>query len=188
MSGWVHVIAGPMFSGKTQELIRLVTRWTIADKKVVVFRPIIDTRTEKVTSRLGLTYDAIAVADSWDVFVKSKGYDVIAIDEAQFFDKNLYIVVQFLASEGRHVIISGLEKDFLRRPFGPMAALLIEADEVNKLTAICTICKKDATLTQRLINGVPAKHDDPLVLVGGIGDDTYEARCRLHHEVAMGAT
>ena len=102
---------------------------------------------------------------------------------AQFFDEDLPAMCEVLADEGRSVLVSGLDRDFLGRPFGPMPALLVLADQVTKLTAICTVCGADATRTQRLVAGRPAASDDPLIVVGGMHDDRYEARCRAHHVV-----
>ena len=115
---------------------------------------------------------------------------VVAIDEAQFFDDALPEIAELLAAEGRSVLISGLDQDFLGRPFNSMPTLLALADEVTKLTAICTVCGAEATRTQRMVGGRPAAEDDPLIVVGGMNDDRYEARCRAHHVIgsARGAT
>jgi thymidine kinase len=115
---------------------------------------------------------------------------VVAIDEAQFFDDGLPEIAELLAAEGRSVMISGLDQDFLGRPFNSMPILLALADQVTKLTAICTVCGAEATRTQRLVGGRPAAADDPLIVVGGMDDDRYEARCRAHHVIssARGAT
>jgi thymidine kinase len=115
--------------------------------------------------------------------VSTERAGVVAIDEAQFFDTELPAMCEVLADEGRSVLVSGLDRDFLGRPFGPMPALLALADQVTKLTAICTVCGADATRTQRLVAGRPAASDDPLIVVGGMHDDRYEARCRAHHVV-----
>lgn len=178
--GWVHVICGPMYSGKTEALLKLVRRAEIAGKNVGLFKPELDTRTNTVTSRNGLSHPSISVAGINAIYnnVLKNNFDVVAFDEAQFFDKVLSSAVRTIANTGVEVIISGLDRDFLGRAFGPMGELLVEADSVDKLTAVCFVCKGEATLTQRLINGQPAKYDDPLILVGGMGDDTYEARCR----------
>ena len=111
---------------------------------------------------------------------------VVAIDEAQFFDDGLSEIAELLASEGRMIVLSGLDQDFLGRPFGPMPTLLALADEVTKLTAICTVCGAEATRTQRLVGGRPAGRDDPLIVVGGLDDERYEARCRAHHVIGPG--
>ena len=176
--GWVHVICGPMYSGKTEELIRLTARATISGKKLMVFSPNTDTRTDLITSRNGLSIPSIHIKTSLELPTGDTDVEVVAIEEAQFFDENFPYIVNDLAQAGVKVLVSGLDRDFLGRPFGPMPELLAIADKVTKLTAICFKCKRRATLTQRLVNGIPAKADDPLVVVGGMGDDKYEARCR----------
>ena len=185
--GWIHVITGCMFSGKTDELLRLLRRAEIAGRRVILVRPTIDDRTEagSVESRSGVAYRARAVASSSDIppIVTAGRASVVAIDEAQFFDDGLPDVAELLAAEGRAVLVSGLDRDFLGRPFASMPTLLTLADQVTKLTAICTVCGADATRTQRLVGGRPAAADDPLIVVGGVNDDRYEARCRAHHVV-----
>jgi thymidine kinase len=193
-SGWIHLITGCMFSGKTDEMLRLIRRAEIAGRRVLLVRPAMDDRTEagSVESRSGVTYRARAVANSYEIppIVTGERASVVAIDEAQFFDDGLPAVAELLAAEGRSVLISGLDQDFLGRPFNSMPTLLALADEVTKLTAICTVCGAEATRTQRMVGGRPAAADDPLIVVGGMNDDRYEARCRAHHVVstARGAT
>ncbi len=193
-SGWIHLITGCMFSGKTDEMLRLIRRAEIAGRRVLLIRPAMDSRTEagSVESRSGVTYQARSVADSRDIppIVTGERASVVAIDEAQFFDAGLPEIAELLAAEGRSVLISGLDQDFLGRPFNSMPILLALADEVTKLTAICTVCGAEATRTQRMVGGRPAALDDPLIVVGGMNDDRYEARCRSHHVVgtARGAT
>ena len=184
-AGWLHVICGPMFSGKTEELLRLVRRLSFADKKVGVFRPAQDTRDSAVSSRSGAYFPGHMVKDSDGLraVAEAMQLDVIAVDEAQFFDAGLTAFLRDAADAGVIVLVSGLDKDFLGRTFGPMGELLIEADQVTKLSAICTRCKRDASRTQRLVEGKPASPSDPLVLIGGREDDRYEARCRGCHEV-----
>jgi thymidine kinase len=109
--------------------------------------------------------------------------DIVAIEEGQFWDDGLAAVVEQLADAGKQVLVTGLDQDFRGEPFGPMPALMALADQVTKLTAICMVCGEPATRTQRLIDGQPAPADSPLIMVGGMGDEKYEARCRLHHEV-----
>jgi thymidine kinase len=192
--GWIHLITGCMFSGKTDEMLRLIRRAEIAGRRVVLIRPAIDDRTAagSVESRSGVTYKARAVGDSGEIppIVSGERASVVAIDEAQFFDDGLAGIAELLAAEGRSVLISGLDQDFLGRPFNSMPTLLALADQVTKLTAICTVCGADATRTQRMVGGRPAAADDPLIVVGGMNDDRYEARCRAHHVVgsARGAT
>lgn len=185
MSGYLHVITGPMFSGKTEVLLSLVRKYDIKQKKVKLFSPAIDDRTDLVTSRAGTSLPAIKVFKSYQIVTEHDAVhqDVIIVDEAQFFDNELADMLNDLADLGLIVIASGLDRDFLRRPFGPMEKLLVYADRVDKLTAVCTKCHEDATLTQRLVNGRPATRKDPIILVGGMGDDSYEARCREHHEI-----
>ncbi len=192
--GWIHLITGCMFSGKTDEMLRLIRRAEIAGRRVLLIRPAIDDRTAagSVESRSGVTYKARAVGDSGEIppIVSGERASVVAIDEAQFFDDGLAGIAELLAAEGRSVLISGLDQDFLGRPFNSMPTLLALADQVTKLTAICTVCGADATRTQRMVGGRPAAADDPLIVVGGMNDDRYEARCRAHHVVgsARGAT
>jgi thymidine kinase len=186
--GWIHVITGCMFSGKTDEVLRLLRRAEIAGRRVVLARPAMDDRTEagSVESRSGVAYRARAVADSSEIppIVTIERASVVAIDEAQFFDEGLPAIAELLAAEGRSVIVSGLDQDFLGRPFASMPTLLAIADQVTKLSAICTVCGSEATRTQRMVAGRPAAADDPLIVVGGMNDDRYEARCRAHHVVA----
>jgi thymidine kinase len=192
--GWIHLITGCMFSGKTDEMLRLIRRAEIAGRRVLLIRPAMDDRTDagSVESRSGVTWTAQPVADSGEIppLVSAERASVVAIDEAQFFDDGLPEIAELLAAEGRMVLISGLDQDFLGRPFNAMPTLLALADQVTKLTAICTVCGAEATRTQRMVGGRPAAADDPLIVVGGMNDDRYEARCRAHHVVgtARGAT
>ena len=183
--GWVHVIAGCMFCGKTDEMLRLLRRFSIAGRHVILVKPRLDTRTDKVTvvSRSGAQHQAITVDDSSEIEPAVADADIVAVEEGQFFDERLPEVVERLAELGKQVVVTGLDRDFRGIPFGPMPRLLALADQVTKLTAICMKCGEPATRTQRLIDGVPAPTDSPLIVIGGIGDETYEARCRLHHEV-----
>ena len=185
--GWIHLITGCMFSGKTDEMLRLIRRAEIAGRRVLLVRPAVDSRTADgtVESRSGVAYQAMTVADSSEIppVVTMQRASVVAIDEAQFFDAGLPEVAELLAAEGRSVLISGLDQDFLGRPFNSMPTLLALADQVTKLSAICTVCGAEATRTQRLVGGRPAAADDPLIVVGGMNDDRYEARCRAHHVV-----
>ncbi|MFV2063956.1 MAG: thymidine kinase [Chloroflexota bacterium] len=187
--GWIHLITGCMFSGKTDEMLRLIRRAEIAGRRVVLVRPAMDDRTEagSVESRSGVGYKARAVRDSNEIppMVSAERASVVAIDEAQFFDDGLPEVAELLAAEGRSVLISGLDQDFLGRPFNSMPTLLALADQVSKLSAICTVCGADATRTQRMVGGRPAAADDPLIVVGGMNDDRYEARCRAHHVIGV---
>lgn len=182
-SGWVELIAGPMFSGKSEELIRRVTRALIARQRVQVFKPAIDDRYQRmaVASHAGRTLDAEPVADAAELRqTVNDETQVVAIDEAQFFSDDLVAVVERLAEEGRRVIMAGLDLDFRGEPFGPMPGLMARAEVVEKLTAICR-CGRAATRTQRLIQGQPAHATDPIVLVGAA--ESYEPRCRDCHVV-----
>lgn len=182
--GSIEVVCGSMFSGKTDELIRRLVRATIAKQKVQVFKPAIDIRyaVEKVASHTGSTFDAIPVESSADVRSKlDADTTVVGVDEAQFFDDGIIAVVQELAARGVRVIVAGLDQDFRGEPFGSMPVLMAEAEDVTKLHAICMVCGGDASRTQRLVNGKPARYDEPIVIVGA--SEMYEARCRQHHEV-----
>jgi len=176
-----------MYSGKTEALLRIVRRYDIMGNKVLLFRPALDNRTADVQSRAGVSLPAIPIHHSSSIIDEIESHllkiHMVAVDEAQFFDDELADVAEWLANSGRRVLISGLDRDFLKRPFGPMERLLTYADQVDKLSAVCFTCKGEATLTQRLIDSRPASPSDPLILVGGMGDDTYEARCREHHEI-----
>jgi thymidine kinase len=173
-----------MFSGKTEELIRRVRRAQIAKQSVQVFKPVIDDRyaAEQITSHNGLQAEAIPVSEAEMILhVLVPDTTVVAVDEVQFFDWHIAHVVNRLASNGVRVIVSGLDMDFRGEPFGPMPLLMAEAEQVDKLHAICMVCGQPATRTQRLIDGIPASYSDPVILVGA--SEVYEARCRAHHEV-----
>lgn len=183
-AGWIEVVCGSMFSGKTEELIRRVRRAQIARQKVQVFKPAIDDRygVEKITSHNGLHAEAIPVAEARTILdLIEPDTDVVAIDEVQFFDWQISETVIALADRGVRVIVSGLDMDFRGEPFGPMPLLMAQAERVDKLQAICVICGRPASRTQRLIDGRPASYNDPVILVGA--SEVYEARCRQHHEV-----
>jgi thymidine kinase len=183
-TGSIEVITGSMFCGKTEELIRRLRRATIAKQKVQVFKPKIDNRyaEEKVTSHAGANFDALPIDKAADV-LEHLGPDttVVAIDEAQFFDPEIVAITQQLADHGIRVIVAGLDMDFRGEPFGPMPLLMSKAENVSKLHAICVVCGEEASRTQRLVDGRPARYDDPVVIVGA--DELYEARCREHHEI-----
>jgi thymidine kinase len=182
--GWIELICGSMFSGKTEELIRRVKRAQIARQKVQVFKPAIDNRyeVEKLSSHDGLHWDAVTVRDARQIVsLVEPDTEVIAIDEVQFFDWKIADVCQELAHHGKRIVIAGLDMDFRGEPFGPMPLLMAQAEAVDKLQAICVVCGAPASRTQRLIDGVPANYDDPVILVGA--SEVYEARCRRCHEV-----
>ena len=185
--GRIEVICGSMFCGKTEELIRRVRRAIIARQKVKVFKPEIDDRygIQRITSHTGQSVEAIPVKAAGQILELANGETtVVAIDEAQFFDDGIVRVAQGLADKFNiRVIIAGLDTDFRGEPFGAMPHLLSIAEEVIKLQAICVVCGESASRTQRLVNGRPAAMDDPIILVGA--QESYEARCRQHHEVLL---
>lgn len=194
---WLHVIAGCMSSGKTDELLRLLRRAEIARRRIMLVRPDVDDRTppEYAESRSKARYPSTPVRKGEPVEIlalaRERDVDLIGIEEAQFFDQSLVQTVETLRQSGRHVIASGLNTDFAGRPFGPMPQLLALADEITMLTAICVVCGETATRTQRLVGGRPAAVDDPLIVIGGFEVptvETYEARCLRHHEVAPART
>ena len=177
MSGAVEVVCGPMFSGKTEELIRRVRRAQIARQRVQIFKPSIDDRYHEtnVVSHSSLSIEAVAVQGSLDIL--SHVYDstrVVAIDEVQFFDQDIIPIIKKLARRGIRVICAGLDQDYTGSPFGPMAELLCMADTVDKIQAVCTVCGGAASKTFRKD---PDECSDQ-VLVGET--DLYEARCRAH--------
>lgn len=183
-TGSIEVITGSMFCGKTDELIRRLRRATIARQKVQVFKPAIDDRydIEKVTSHAGTEFDALPIQSAGDIPDRlDTEITVVGIDEAQFFDHEIIPITQQLADQGLRVIIAGLDTDFRGEPFGPMPTLMAKAESVDKLHAICMVCGELASRTQRLVNGQPARYDDPVVIVGA--SELYEARCRKHHQV-----
>ena len=183
-TGWIEVVTGSMFSGKTEELVRRIRRATIAKQHVQVFKPKLDHRygTNKITSHAGANFTATPVDSSKEILeLLNKETTVVAVDEAQFFDKELTEVCSKLAGKGIRVIVAGLDQDFRGDPFGPMPIILALAEQVSKLHAICVVCGRDASRTQRMIDGRPAYYDEPTVVVGG--SESYEARCRKHHDV-----
>ncbi|MEN6481391.1 MAG: thymidine kinase [Anaerolineaceae bacterium] len=183
-SGSVEVICGSMFCGKTEELIRRLRRAVIARQEVQVFKPIIDNRykVEKVTSHAGMNFDADPVEFSMDILTKlNPQTTVVGIDEVQFFDDKIVEVIQSLVDKSIRVIVAGLDTDFRGEPFGCVPELMAKAERVDKLQAICMICGEPASRTQRLVNGKPARFNDPIIIVGA--SEMYEARCRKHHEV-----
>jgi thymidine kinase len=186
-TGSLTVITGSMFSGKTEELIRRARRALYARRSVQVFKHALDTRSEvtEIRSHNGIPHEAIAVATSDELLEKvEETTDVVAVEEAQFFDEGIVEACRRLADSGYDVISTGLDMDFRGEPFGPMPALMAEADEVVKLRAICARCGRDASRSQRLIDGRPAPVSAPTILVGA--EESYEARCRHCHEVPEG--
>jgi thymidine kinase len=182
--GYIEVISGCMFAGKTEELIRRIKTLEFAKKNVLVFKPAIDNRysNTKVVSHAGSSVESIVVPDARSIldFVKDDT-DVVAIDEIQFFDEDVLLVCDYLAKKGLRVMAAGLDTDFRAEPFGVMPRLITDAEFVTKLTAVCMKCGAPATRTQRLVNGKPAQYSDPIIMVGAA--EAYEARCRHCHEV-----
>lgn len=183
--GWIEVVAGVMFSGKSEELMRRVRRAIIARKRVQVFKSHLDSRYAglfSISSHDGRSVEAVPVDSSIQIAQRvDPTAQVVAVDEAQFLDDGIVEVVTALASRGRRVILAGLDTDFRGEPFGPMPRLMAIAEMVDKLHAICVLCGAPATRTQRLIDGEPAAWDSPTIMVGG--REAYEARCRACHVV-----
>jgi thymidine kinase len=175
--GWIEVIAGGMFSGKSEELIRRVRRAEIARQRVQIFKPVIDNRfdVKRIISRDNRMMDAVAVSDAGELRANlSFGVRVVGIDEVQFFETDIVDVCMDLADAGVRVIVAGLDQDYLRRPFGPMPALLAVAEYVAKMHAVCVRCGNAAHYSQRLSGGNSQIE---------VGDISYEARCRHCYEV-----
>ena len=182
--GWIEVICGPMFAGKSEELIRRVKTLSYAHQKIVAFKPAIDNRYDKsaIASHDGEKYQAFAIKSAEDILpLVESDVQVVAIDEVQFFKDSIVSICESLADRGVRVIVVGLDTDFRGEPFGVMPLLLARAEFVTKLSAACTVCGCAATRTQRLVDGKPANYDDPIILVGA--KESYEARCRKHHIV-----
>ena len=183
-TGSLTVITGSMFSGKTEELIRRLRRTLYACRSVQVFKHALETRPERteIRSHSGVLHEAVAVTTSDELLEEvEESTDVVAVEEAQFFDGGIVSVCRRLADSGYEVIVAGLDMDFRGRPFGPMPLLLAEAEEVVKLRAICARCGRDASRSQRMIDGEAAPTTAPTILVGA--EESYEARCRRCHEV-----
>ncbi|QIK70877.1 thymidine kinase [Erysipelothrix sp. HDW6C] len=182
--GYVEVITGCMFAGKTEELIRRINTLKYANKNILVFKPAVDNRysDDEVVSHAGTRVRSVVI----DSAVKILEYvtdetDVVAIDEVQFFDDEIVKVCDHLALQGKRVMVAGLDMDFRGEAFGVIPKLMTTAEFVTKLTAVCTKCGAPATRSQRLVNGEPASYNDPVVLVGA--SEAYEARCRHDHIV-----
>lgn len=183
--GWIEVICGCMFAGKTEELIRRLKRLEYAKKSYLLFKPKIDNRysEKEVVSHNLNKKNSIIIENAADLIknLPSNLPYAIAIDEVQFFGEDMIDVIQDLANRGVRVIVAGLDTDFRAEPFGIMPSLLALAEDVTKLHAICQCCGSLASRTQRLINGSPAHYSDPIILVGA--KEQYEARCRHCHVV-----
>ena len=182
--GYKETVIGPMYSGKSEELIRRVKRAKIAKQNIVVFKPQIDDRYSKkdVVSHSGDSIEAIPINNSKQIYdyIDDKT-QVVGIDEVQFFDDNIVDVAIDLADQGIRVITAGLDMDFKGEPFGPTPRLLAVSEFVDKIQAICSVCGQPATRSQRLIDGKPARYNDPIIQVGAV--ESYEARCRKCHVV-----
>jgi len=185
--GWLEVVCGPMFSGKSEEMIRRLRRAEIAAQRAVIFKPRIDDRYDvaDVVSHAGIRMRAVPVTDVAELLDGARGLDgrameVVGIDEVQFFDREVVGAALALADGGARVIAAGLDQDFRRLPFGPMPELLAHAEFVDKLQAVCHRCGGPATTTQRLVDGRPAPYSGATIVVGA--NEQYEARCRDCHE------
>lgn len=182
--GWIEVITGPMFAGKSEELIRRVKRLEYAHKKALVFKPAIDNRyaEDEIVSHSRFKTPSINIERASDILLYlEEDTDAVIIDEVQFLDKGIVPLAEALADKGIRVIVAGLDRDFRGEPFQNMPELLALAEDVTKLTAICMRCGAPATRTQRLVDGKPASYDDPIIIVGA--SEKYEPRCRHCHEV-----
>ena len=184
-SGWIEVVTGSMFSGKTEELLRRLRRAEIAGQSVATFSPAVDDRYGETTvgSHAGRQKPATVVPPEgegvWEIRERLTDEDVVAIDEANFFSSELVAVCQRLADDGRRVLVSGIDQTYRGEPFEPLPQLMAVAEYVDKLRAICAVCGEPATRNQRLVDGDPAHADDPTIVVGA--EESYEARCRNCH-------
>ena len=180
--GWLEVVCGPMFSGKSEELIRRLRRAEIAGQRALVVKPALDDRYEvgHVVSHAGAKMRAVAAESSADVPRLAAGYDAVGIDEVQFFDAAIVEAIETLVERGTRVVAAGLAQDFRGLPFGAMPTLLCVAEFVDKLEAVCHRCGGPATMTQRLVDGTPAPFGGATIQVGAL--DSYEARCRACFE------
>ncbi|MFD1599849.1 thymidine kinase [Halobellus rarus] len=184
-SGWIEVVTGSMFSGKTEEVLRRLRRAEIAGQEVAAFKPEVDDRYGETTvgSHVGRQWNAAVVPSEgegiWEILDRLNGEDVVAVDEANFFGPELVDVCQRLADDGRRVIVSGIDQTYRGEPFEPLPQLMAVAEYVDKLQAICSQCGEPATRNQRLVEGEPAHVDEPTIVVGAA--ESYEARCRNCH-------
>lgn len=182
--GWIEVISGCMFAGKTEELIRRINVLSYAKKKIKVFKPCIDNRYSdtEIVSHSGAHIPCVTIKHSKEILKHiDEDVEVIAIDEVQFFDNDVIDICEYLADKGVRVMVAGLDKDFRGEPFGVMPELLTRAEFVTKLTAVCAKCGAPATRTQRIVDGIPASFEQDIVLVGA--KENYEPRCRHCHEI-----
>jgi thymidine kinase len=184
VGGWLEVVCGPMFSGKSEELIRRLRRAEIAGQRALIVKPKLDDRFDigHVVSHAGAKMRAVAVESPADIPGLVEGYDVVGVDEVQFFAPEIVLVLDGLVEKGMRIVASGLDQDFRGLPFGVMPELLCRAELVDKLQAVCHRCGGPATMTQRLVDGTPAAADGATIVVGAL--EQYEARCRSCHELA----
>ncbi len=183
--GWLEVVCGPMFSGKSEEMIRRLRRAEIAGQSVVIFKPRVDDRYDvtDVVSHAGVRMRGVPVASVPELLARASGMEVVGIDEVQFFEPAVVDAALALADGGARVVAAGLDQDFRREPFGPMPLLLAYAEFVDKLQAVCHRCGGPATTTQRLVDGTPAPYSGDTVVIGAA--EQYEARCRDCHEAGI---
>lgn len=182
----LEVITGCMFSGKSEELIRRLRRASIADQGVICFSPRIDDRysDRHAVSHSGHTWESYGINTAQDILLwfESDQAEVVGIEEAQFLGRQLPEVCRLLVGQGRRVICAGLDMDCFARPFDPMPQLLCEADRVEKLSAVCIVCKQEATRSQLLIDEKPAPLMEVAPMIIG-ASESYQARCRSCHEI-----
>lgn len=185
--GWLEVVCGPMFSGKSEELIRRLRRAEIAGQRALIVKPRIDDRFDigHVVSHAGAKMRAVAVLRPEEIVGLADGYDAVGIDEVQFFAPEVVAVIERLIERGTRVVAAGLDQDFRGLPFGSLPELLCRAELVDKLQAVCHRCGGPATMTQRLVDGSPAPADGETIVVGAL--EQYEARCRSCHQLAEAA-
>lgn len=184
--GCLEIICGSMFSGKSEELIRRLRRAEFARFKIQVFKPILDNRKtlDHIHAHSGDSLEAQAVHTAQELFDHVlPDTHVIGIDEVQFFTNDIVSCIIALIDQGKRVVVAGLDLDFRGQPFGCVPLLLACADSVTKLTAICMCCGKDAHFTQRLVNGSPARFNDPLIMIGA--QECYQARCRNCYRIEL---
>ena len=182
--GWIEVICGPMFAGKSEELIRRVKRMEYAHQKYICFKPSIDNRysNDEIVSHSNRKTKSINIKYEKEIYkYLDNTYTAVVVDEIQFLDEDIIEVCSDLADKGYRVIVGGLDSDFKGEPFEITAKLMAKAEFVSKLTAICVKCGAPGTRTQRIVNGKPASYYDPIIIVGA--SQLYEPRCRHCHEV-----
>ena len=185
-NGWIELICGPMFAGKSEELLRRLKRLEYADVSFLLFKPAVDTRSKKlVASRDGRNMSAIEFSDPYEILDHVLNNivhpQVVAIDEAQFADPKIVKVCEGLADSGVIVYVAALDRDFKNEPFPVTASLFCHAEHVTKLSAVCTECGAPGTITQRLIENKPASYNSPIIQIGNY--EAYTVRCRHHHKV-----